>query len=167
MSTFRDASLGALGERTFRNVLAVVDGPRDAPHVLAAAVPIVSASRGRLTLLAGVMEVPALAYAGASWIGETDSLADELVLRAADLLARTARSAPASIPVQTVLTRESLQKAVADRIARHGHDLVIISDSAARRRGRAVRIRRPRALALPRWDAPVVVVTDATGTITR
>lgn len=160
MSSWADVSEGTLGDRSFRNVLAVIDGPRDASHVLAAAVPVVSASHGRLTLLAAVRGIPALGYAGASWIGETGSLTGECERWAADLLAHTARDVPAGMLVQTVLTRDSLRTALPGQIRRDGHDLVIISASAARRCGTAMRVRRARHPALSRCDVPVIVVVN-------
>lgn len=144
---------------TVRNVLAVVVGPRDTAAVLAVALPIVSESAGRLTLLAAIAAVPGWAYAGASTAGVTTSWARGLELQSEHLLADAARAAPAGISVRTVLVRGSLEAAVREEIERSWQDLVIVSASAARRCRGGLPFTGCR-VALAERELPILVVKE-------
>lgn len=145
--------------RTFRNVLAVLDGPRDNAAVLRVALPIVSESAGRLTLLGAIPTVPGWAYGGIGVLGATCSWARELELGSAELLSRAARAAPAGISVRTVLARGALATAVLDELERGWQDLVVVSASASRRCRGESPLSRWR-VALAGCQLPIIVVAE-------
>src|SRR5690242_4833879 len=109
----------------YRNMLVLLDGSAHAREALTEAIDLAEAAAGRLTLLASVARVPAIAYARPVGLSPT-TLDDEAEAYAEQVLREARDRVPADIPVTTQLSREPIRKAVIDELAHGNHDLVVM-----------------------------------------
>ncbi len=107
----------------FHNILVAVDGSPDADEALAQAIDLAESERTRLTLIAGVQQLPSLAYIGLTALPLAQIDADALA--SAEAVLRRARDrVPDDIPVTTILTDHPIRAALIDQIKRGPYDLI-------------------------------------------
>jgi nucleotide-binding universal stress UspA family protein len=109
----------------YRNIIVLLDGSAHAREALTEAIDLAVAADGRLTLLASVVRVPAIAYARPVGVSPTTLDADA-VAYAEDVLREARDRVPPGIPVTTRLSREPIRKAVMDELVHGSHDLVVM-----------------------------------------
>jgi len=109
----------------FHNILVCVDGSAHAERALTEAIDLAASERSRLTLLTAIPRPP-------YWAGTPMTIAavEPLAANLADEAKRALRAAvdrvPASIPVTTILSEESIRDALMHRIRTGEHDLVVL-----------------------------------------
>ena len=110
----------------FRNLLVLVDGSRHAEQALTDAIELAEQSHGRLTLLTSVTRLPVpLAFANTDAV-TAQTLSDDAVSYAKQILCDARDRVPADVPVTTLLSREPIRKAVLGELKRGAHDLVVM-----------------------------------------
>ena len=109
----------------FHNILVAVDGSPDADEALAQAIDLAESEHTRLTLIAGVQQLPSVAYTGLAGVPLAQIDADARIW--AEGVLRTARDrVPDDLPVTTILTDHPIRAALIDQIKRGRHDLIVM-----------------------------------------
>src|ERR1700749_3948522 len=109
----------------FRNILVCVDGSAHAERALREAIDLALAERSRLTILTAIPRPPYWACSPVTPAG-IEPLANHLANEAKAPLRAAGASAPASIPVTKILTRQPIREALMARIRSGEHDLVVL-----------------------------------------
>jgi nucleotide-binding universal stress UspA family protein len=140
----------------FHNILVAIDGSPDADEALAQAIDLAEGERSRLTLMAGVPKLPAVAYSGLS-AGASAEYASGAESRTESVLRNARERVPADVPVTTILTRYPIRAALIEQIKRGHHDLVVMG-SRGRGAVRAVVLGSVSHYVLHHSPAPVLIV---------
>ena len=109
----------------FHNLLVAVDGSPDADEALAQAIDLAESEHTRLTLIAGVQQLPSVAYIGLTGLPLSQIEADARGW--AEGVLQSARDrVPDDIPVTTILTEHPIRAALIEQIKRGRHDLIVM-----------------------------------------
>ena len=109
----------------FRNVLVAVDGSPDADEALTQAIDLADSEHARLTLIAGIHQIPAVAYFGMNAAAAVYLEADARST-AEEVLRRARERVPQHLPVTTLVTPRPIRTVLIEQITRGRHDLVVI-----------------------------------------
>jgi nucleotide-binding universal stress UspA family protein len=140
----------------FHNILVSIDGSEDAQQALAQAIDLAQAQHARLTILTAVPHPPPLAYSPAS-SGVIGRLSEELEEESRTILRDAIQQVPAELPVTKIITHEPIRRALLDRIAEGGHDLLIMG-SRGRGAVRSALLGSVSHYALHHSPVPVLIV---------
>jgi nucleotide-binding universal stress UspA family protein len=109
----------------FRNILVAVDGSADADLALTHAIDLAECGHSRLTLFTAIAQPPPAAYWGLAASGMIGSV--ERAEAEAERIARRARDrVPDEVSVASVVTQQSVKRALVRQIDAGHHDLVVV-----------------------------------------
>jgi nucleotide-binding universal stress UspA family protein len=97
----------------FRNILVAADDSADAAEALSQAIDLAESEHTGLTLITGIPELPAIAYAGLS--ADFAALDRDARSWAETVLARARDRVPDNLPVVTVLAEKPIRRAFSKR----------------------------------------------------
>jgi nucleotide-binding universal stress UspA family protein len=140
----------------FRNILVAVDGSADAEEALTQAIDLAESEHTRLTLIAGVPRLPAIAYFGV--IGEAVAEFEASARSSAEAVLTRARDrVPNDVNVTTILTDKPIRVALIEQIKRGEHDLIAMG-SRGRGAVRAALLGSVSHYVLDHSPSPVLIV---------
>jgi nucleotide-binding universal stress UspA family protein len=109
----------------FRNILVSYDGCPHSEGALDEAIERALESRGRLTILTAVGQVPPWLYGPAS-AGAVGQLSADLLREAQDHLCAAVERVPKEIPVTKLLSREPIRTALAKELESGRYDVLVM-----------------------------------------
>src|SRR5690349_20993544 len=140
----------------FRNILVAVDGSADAEEALTQAIDLAESEHTRLTLIAGVPRLPAIAYFGVS--GEAVAEFEASARSSAEAVLTRARDrVPNDVSVTTILTDKPIRVALIEQIKRGEHDLIAMG-SRGRGAMRAALLGSVSHYVLDHSSVPILIV---------
>jgi nucleotide-binding universal stress UspA family protein len=108
----------------FRNILLSYDGCPHSQRALAEAIDLAVESRGRLTILTAVPQIPPWLYGPAS-AGAVGQLSADLLKEAQRHLCSAVEQVPEEVPVTKLLTRDPIRTALAREVESGCYDLLV------------------------------------------
>lgn len=140
----------------FHDVLAALDGSRDAGRALEQAIDLARCEHARLTLFSAIAPPPAVAYAGVS--GEAvEHLWRDAEEETETLLRTAAEQVPDDLPLSTVLSSAQARPGLLEQVRNGRHDLVVMG-SRGRGAVRSVLLGSVSHFVLHHSPIPVLIV---------
>jgi nucleotide-binding universal stress UspA family protein len=109
----------------FRNILVSFDGSPHAQKALTEAIDLASESRGRLTILTAVQQLPPWLYGPAS-AGAVGQLSCDFLREAEQTICSAARQVPDDVPLTKLLSREPIRMALARELEKGCYDVLVM-----------------------------------------
>jgi nucleotide-binding universal stress UspA family protein len=109
----------------FRNILVSYDGCPHSERAFAEAIDLAVESRGRLTILTAVGQVPPWLYGPAS-AGAVAQLSADLLKEAQDHLCNAVERVPEEVPVTKILSRDPIRTALAREVESGRYDVLVM-----------------------------------------
>jgi nucleotide-binding universal stress UspA family protein len=123
MSTRRALSVAEASR--WRKPLLAYDGSPEAEEALDAAIGLVSASHGRLTILSAVSQIPYLACTGAAPEAVAE-LRRSFIEDAERVICRAVERVPRGIPVTKIVSSDPVEHALLRQTSDGDHDLLVL-----------------------------------------
>jgi nucleotide-binding universal stress UspA family protein len=140
----------------FHDILAAVDGSRDASRALEQAIDLATCEHARLTLFSAVVPSASVAYAGVS--AETvEQLWRDAEAETGTVLRAAAEQVPDDLPLSTVLSTAPARSGLLEQIRSGRHDLVVMG-SRGRGAVRSVLLGSVSHFVLDHSPIPVLIV---------
>ncbi len=109
----------------FRNILVSFDGSPHSQKALAEAIDLACESRGRLTILTAVHQLPPWLYGPAS-AGAVSQLSIDLLREAEETLRSAADQVPDDVPLTKLLSRDPIRGALMHALESGCYDVLVI-----------------------------------------
>ena len=109
----------------FRNILVSFDGSPHSQKALAEAIDLASESRGRLTILTAVQQLPPWLYGPAS-AGAVAQLSSDFVREAEETLRSAVDQVPDDVPLTKLLSRDPIRVALTRALDNGCYDVLVM-----------------------------------------